>query len=147
MSQRRQKSLRAAAAALGLLLIFGAAYLIFGWGLGKSDTEASYGLIAYLTEANGQSFEEPFAIAVDARNGNVVVTDIEEEVIRVRVLPDGRMDRENAAKYLGKAPKTLAMWTMNGKGPPTHRLGGRCYYYKQQLDAFIRGDAGPTASA
>ena len=81
MSQRRQKSLRAAAAALGLLLIFSAAYLIFGWGLGKSDTEASYGLIAYWTEANGQSFEEPFAIAVDARNGNVVVTDTKAQKV------------------------------------------------------------------
>ncbi len=34
------------------------------------------------------------------------------EPIRVRVLPDGRMDRENAAKYLGKKPKTLAMWQL-----------------------------------
>ena len=75
MSQRKLKSLRAAAAALGLLLLFGTAYLFFGWGLKTSDAEASYGLIAYWTEANGQAFEEPFAIAVDARNGNVVVTD------------------------------------------------------------------------
>lgn len=62
------------------------------------------------------------------------------EPIRVRVLPDGRMDRENAAKYLGKKPKTLAMWELQGKGPPSILVGGRRFYYKAALDAFIRGD-------
>ena len=56
------------------------------------------------------------------------------------------MDRENAAKYLGNAPKTLAMWAMNGKGPKVHRVGGRCYYFKQALDAHIRGNTGPVAA-
>jgi hypothetical protein len=39
------------------------------------------------------------------------------EAVRVRVLPDGRMDRANAAAYLGYAPKTLAIWLGQGKGP------------------------------
>tara|TARA_B100000315_G_C14126480_1_gene384931 strand:- start:232 stop:465 length:234 start_codon:yes stop_codon:yes gene_type:complete len=62
---------------------------------------------------------------------------VEVEPVRVRVLPDGRMNRSNAAKYLDKATKTLAMWAMAGKGPPVHRSGGRCFYYLQELDDYI----------
>ena len=62
------------------------------------------------------------------------------ERVRVRVLPDGRLDRENAAKYLGVAKKTLAMWQLQGKGPHGFLVGGRRYYHKASLDAFIRGE-------
>ena len=62
------------------------------------------------------------------------------EEVRVRVLPDGRMSREDAAKYLGYEPKTLAMWSLEGKGPPSVKVGGRRFYYKAALDSFIRGD-------
>lgn len=67
---------------------------------------------------------------------------VEVEPIRVRVFQDGRMDRNNAAKYIGYAVKTLAMWAMEGKGPPVHKSrGGRCFYYRNDLDAFIQGKA------
>lgn len=62
------------------------------------------------------------------------------EQVRVRILPDGRMTRRDAATYLGMAEKTVAMWAMDGKGPDVHKLGGRCFYYKDELDAFIRGE-------
>ena len=61
------------------------------------------------------------------------------EQVRVRVLPDGRMTRKDAAKYLGRAEKTLAMWMMEGKGPQSVLVGGRRFYFKDVLDAFIRG--------
>ena len=61
------------------------------------------------------------------------------ERVRVRVLPDGRMDRNNAAKYVGRTPKTLAMWQMEGRGPKSVLVGGRRYYYQHVLDAFIGG--------
>ena len=61
------------------------------------------------------------------------------EQVKVRVLPDGRMDRENAAKYLGNKVKTLAMWELEGR-LRSHKVGGRCFYFKDDLDAFIRGD-------
>jgi hypothetical protein len=61
------------------------------------------------------------------------------ERVRVRVLPDGRMTREDAARYLGNQPKTLAMWALLGKGPPSVRVGGRIFYFRTDLDAFIRG--------
>ncbi len=59
------------------------------------------------------------------------------EPVRVRILPDGRMDRENAARYLGRKPKTLAMWKLEGKGPPAHKAGGRVFYLRKELDAFL----------
>ena len=68
------------------------------------------------------------------------------EVVRVRVLPNNRLDRENAAKYLGKSPKTLAMWAMEGKGPPVIKVGGRCYYQLEHLDAHAGGEAQPDAA-
>ncbi len=61
--------------------------------------------------------------------------------VRVRVLPDGRLARKDAAKYLGRAEKTLAMWAMEGKGPPSVLVGGRRFYFRDALDAFIRGEA------
>ena len=66
---------------------------------------------------------------------------VDIEPVRIRVLPNGRMDRENASKYLNRKPKTLAMWAMQGRGPPVHRVGGRCVYYRHELDAFIAGKA------
>ena len=65
----------------------------------------------------------------------------EIETVHVRVLPDGRMDRENAARYLGLKPKTLAMWLLEKKGPPSLKVGGKRFYFKDQLDAFIQGEA------
>lgn len=61
----------------------------------------------------------------------------------VRVLPDGRLNRRNAAKYLGVAAKTLAMWQIQDKGPPSRLVGGRRFYDQAALDRFIRGDTPP----
>ena len=72
------------------------------------------------------------------RNTQAVMVEAEVEPIRIRVLPDGRMDRENAAKYLGRKPKTLAMWQLEGRGPESILVGGRRFYYRETLDAFIR---------
>ncbi len=63
------------------------------------------------------------------------------ETIRVRILPDGRMTRRNAALYIGMKPKTLAMWEMEGKGPLSIKVGGRRFYFKAELDRFINGQA------
>ena len=68
------------------------------------------------------------------------VSTVGMDEVRVRVLPDGRMSRENAARYLGLAPKTLAMWALEGKGPRPLKVGGRIFYIKSEVDAFIRGD-------
>ncbi len=58
------------------------------------------------------------------------------ERTRVRVLPDGRLTRKDAAAYLGRAPKTLAMWAMVGTGPPALKVGGRIFYRLDDLRRF-----------
>jgi hypothetical protein len=65
----------------------------------------------------------------------------EVERVRCRILPDGRMSRHDAAKYLGLKEKTLAMWSLAGRGPRSVKVGGRVFYYQRDLDAFIRGEA------
>lgn len=64
------------------------------------------------------------------------------ETVRVRILPDGRMSRRDAANYIGIAPKTVAMWDLDDpKKLGGVKVGGRRFYYKDRLDAFIRGEA------
>jgi hypothetical protein len=56
------------------------------------------------------------------------------------VLPDGRMDRKNAAAYLGNAEKTLAQWACKGDGPRFIKRG-RVWYFKSDLDSWLNGGA------
>lgn len=60
--------------------------------------------------------------------------------VKVRILPDGRMTRRDAARYLGFAEKTLAMRWMQGLPPRGVKIGGRVFYFLDDLDAFIRGE-------
>jgi hypothetical protein len=56
------------------------------------------------------------------------------------VLADGRIDRANAAKYLGRSAQTLRIWSVNGKGPPSYTVGGRAYYYFTDLEAYVAAE-------
>ncbi len=69
----------------------------------------------------------------------VEIETAEIEPVRVRVLPNGDMDSNNAAKYVNRAPKTLAMWRMQGIGPEWTKNGGRVFYNKEALDTFMCG--------
>ena len=69
------------------------------------------------------------------------LADVGIEQIVVRILPDGRLTPANAAVYLGVAEKTLAMWAMTKRGPAWCKVGGKIFYYRKALDAFIRGEA------
>ncbi len=60
--------------------------------------------------------------------------------VKVRVLPDGRLSREDAARYLGRSVKTLAMWQLQGKGPRSVLVGGRRFYFLADLDSFIASE-------
>ncbi|WP_298198568.1 DNA-binding protein [Novosphingobium sp.] len=57
--------------------------------------------------------------------------------VRVQVLPDGRLDRANAANYLGRSVKTLAEWARLGIGPRSFLVGGRRFYLLAELQAFV----------
>ena len=61
--------------------------------------------------------------------------------VRVCVTPDGRVNRQDAAAYLGHKPKTLSAWAVRNYGPRAIRVGGRAFYYLADLDRFIRGEA------
>lgn len=56
--------------------------------------------------------------------------------LQVTVLPDGRMDRKNAATYVGLSVKTLAMYAVSGKGPKFVKRG-RVWYRKEDLDSWL----------
>lgn len=59
------------------------------------------------------------------------------EQVKVRVLPDGRLTRIDASKYLGVDPRTLAQWAWAGSGPRMCKVAGRAFYFQRDLDAFI----------
>jgi hypothetical protein len=58
---------------------------------------------------------------------------------KIRVTPDGRARRRDAAAYLGVSEKALANWASGKKGPRFVKVGGRVFYHLSDLDAFIRG--------
>jgi hypothetical protein len=70
-----------------------------------------------------------------------MISNVQIELPRVRILPDGRMTRKDAATYIGVAEKTLAMWAVNGKGPGSILVGSRRFYFKDILDNYINGNA------
>ena len=63
------------------------------------------------------------------------------EEVRVRVLPDGRMSRRDAARYIGVSTKTMAMWKLEGKGPPSILIGMRRFYWRDKIDFWIQEQA------
>lgn len=59
--------------------------------------------------------------------------------VRIRVTPDGRVNRRDAALFLGKSPKTLAEWMRLGLGPKSHLVGGRRFYSLEDLRGYADG--------
>src|SRR5271167_4491089 len=62
------------------------------------------------------------------------------------MLPDGRMDTANAARYLGCSTKTLAHWRCSGTGPRFTKPG-RVFYAQSDLDAWISAKGKHTSTA
>ena len=60
-----------------------------------------------------------------------------KKVANIRTFPDGRMDTQGAASYLGLSIKTLAMKRCDGSGPKFIKCG-RIFYYKDDLDEWLR---------
>ena len=71
--------------------------------------------------------------------------DLDIEIKKVVMFPDGRMDAKNSAAYLGLSEKTLAMMRSAGDGPEYIKRG-RIFYFQKDLDAWIaRGRKRSTA--
>lgn len=68
------------------------------------------------------------------------------ERINVRLLPDNRISRADAGKVLGRAPKTMAIWTAKGWGPRPIMVGGRVFHDYGECLAMARGEL-PVAPA
>lgn len=60
-----------------------------------------------------------------------------EASAQIRVFPDGRLDPPNAGAYTGYSVKTLAMHRSAGTGPRFQKIGGRIFYRKEDLDAWL----------
>ena len=60
------------------------------------------------------------------------------EKVRIRVLPDGRVTREDAARFIGIETKTLANWSLIGRGPRPRRVARRIFYLYDDLLEFVR---------
>ncbi len=63
------------------------------------------------------------------------------------IFPDGRMDTENASKYLGISKKTLAQWRSDGDKTPPYIKKGRVFYYKNDLDSWLLSQGKHTSTA
>lgn len=63
------------------------------------------------------------------------------QFMEVRVFPDGRLDRANAALYTGFSIKTLAMHAGSGAGPKFQKINGRVFYRQSDLDDWLNSFA------
>jgi hypothetical protein len=68
------------------------------------------------------------------------MSEMSEKEQSVTILLDGRMTRRDAARYLGLSEKTLAMYASRKTGPKFVKPG-RTFYFKSDLDAWVRGEA------
>jgi len=60
--------------------------------------------------------------------------------IEIDILAGNRLDRNNAAKALGRTPKTLAEWKCKGVGPRPINVGGRMFYDLEEVMQMARGE-------
>jgi hypothetical protein len=60
----------------------------------------------------------------------------EIQKVKVVVFPDGRLDSDNAAQFLGLSPKTLAMMRSAGTGPKFVKRG-RVFYFLEDLQGWM----------
>ena len=66
--------------------------------------------------------------------------------IHIQIFPDGRLDVKNAARYLGLKEKTLAMMRSHGTGPCFIKRG-RIFYFKEDLDTWLKADGRLSSTA
>jgi hypothetical protein len=50
------------------------------------------------------------------------------------------LNTEDAAKYLGYSQGTLENWRMQNTGPRYYKPLGRVFYFKDDLDLWIKGE-------
>jgi hypothetical protein len=63
-----------------------------------------------------------------------------EDFVKIRVFPDRRISRADAAKLLGREPKTLADWKCKGWGPRPIVVGNRVFHDYDETLLMARGE-------
>jgi hypothetical protein len=63
-----------------------------------------------------------------------------DDQVKIRVLPDRRVSRKDAAVILGRAYKTLSDWKLKGWGPRPIIVGGRIFHDYDECIAMARGE-------
>jgi hypothetical protein len=63
------------------------------------------------------------------------------DLIRVKALADGRLNRAQAAQFIGCAPRTLSLWQFQGRGPRSVLIAGRRWYFLRDLEHWIASEA------
>ena len=58
--------------------------------------------------------------------------------INVTMFPDGRMDLENTAVYIGISERSLATLKREGKGPEGVKIGGQKFHFREDVDKWIQ---------
>lgn len=57
---------------------------------------------------------------------------------------DERYDKQNAAAYLSRtvpvSPRTLDAWRTADKGPRSHKVAGRVFWYRSELDRWLASE-------
>lgn len=73
-----------------------------------------------------------------------VASFVAAELARTR----GRLSAADAARECGVEPETLRLWAKEQPpfGPPRHKDGLRCYYYRAEVDTFVRSPRQRTGS-
>jgi hypothetical protein len=62
--------------------------------------------------------------------------DVEIQRLKLVIFPDGRLETNNSARFLGLSAKTLAMMRSAGTGPKFVKRG-RVFYFLEDLQAWL----------
>jgi hypothetical protein len=76
----------------------------------------------------------------------VIIRTSNIETPTIVMTPDGRMDRKNAATYVGLSVKTLAMKACDGSGPKFIKRG-RVWYRIEDLDDWVNSNGAASSTA
>lgn len=66
-----------------------------------------------------------------------------QEKVTIRILPDGRISRADAARLFDVTEQTLDNWRRTGKGPRTFSVGGQYFYKYSECLEYANGGEAP----
>lgn len=57
------------------------------------------------------------------------------------ITPPTKLNRAEAAEYIGTTKSTLATWASLGRGPKFVKVGGKVVYLQKHLDEYLESRA------